>query len=49
MNPMLKKSTLNSFIFVMDIFSTGPARKFGIIGVTTCHQASLCLLQTAAQ
>ena len=44
MNPMLTKDTLNSFIFVKNIFSTGPTRKCGIIGTTTRHQASVCLL-----
>lgn len=33
----------------LDIFCTGLASKFGIIGIFTCHQASICLLRTAAQ
>ena len=41
MNQMFTKVLLNSFIFVMDIFCTGPTRKFGIIGITTCHQIKL--------
>ena len=35
--------TLNSSIFVVDIFGTNPARKFGIIGFT--HEVSFGLLQ----
>ena len=46
MDPMFIKVTLNNFIFVMDISCTGPAKKFGIIGITTRHQASFCLLHT---
>ena len=34
---MLTKVTLNSFTFAMDIFSTGPARKFGIIWYYYLH------------
>ena len=30
----------------MDIFGTGPTKKFGIIGITTRHQASFCLPHT---
>ena len=43
MNPKFTEVTLNSFIFVMDIFFTNLARKFGIISIT--HEVSFCLLQ----
>ena len=43
------KVTLNSFIFAMDIFCTGPVRKFEMIGITTRHEANFCLLNTADQ
>ena len=42
MNSMFIKVTFNSFIFVIDIFCTGPASTFGIIGITSCHGASFC-------
>ena len=45
---MFAKVTLNSFIFIMDIFCTGPVKKFGIFGITTRHPASFCLLHTVA-
>ena len=34
MNPKFAEVTLNSFIFVMNIFCTNPARKFGLINNT---------------
>ena len=34
MNPEFTEVTLNGFIFVMDIFCTNPARKFGMIDIT---------------
>ena len=37
MNPKFTEVTLNSFTFVMDVFCTSPARKFGIIDLT--HEA----------
>ena len=43
---MFTKVSLNNFIFIMDIFGTGPTKKFGIIGITTRHQASFCLPHT---
>ena len=49
MNPMFTKVTLISFIFAIDIFCTGPTKKFGIIGISTCHQAGFCLLHTQRQ
>ena len=33
MNPMFIKVILNSFIFAMATFCTGPTEKFGIIGI----------------
>ena len=33
MNPMLIKVILNSFIFAMATFCTGPTGEFGIIGI----------------
>ena len=33
-NPKFTEVTLNNFIFVMDIFWTNPARKFGLNDVT---------------
>ena len=33
MNPKFTEVTQNSFIFVMDIFYTNPARKFGMIDI----------------
>ena len=41
MNPKFTKVTLNTF--VMYIFCTNPARKFGIIDITL--DVSFCLLQ----
>ena len=49
MNPLFTRVTLNSFIFAMDIFYTGAAKKFVIIGITAYHQASVCLLHIAVQ
>ena len=44
MNPKFTEVTLNSFIFVMDIFGTNLARKFdGMINIT--HEVSFCLLR----
>ena len=34
MNPEFTEVTLNSFILVMNIFCTNPARKIGIIDIT---------------
>ena len=34
MNPKFTEVTLNSFVFVRDIFCTNPAMKFGIIDIT---------------
>ena len=42
MNSKFTEVTLNSFIFVMDIFCTIPARKFEMIDIT--HEVSFCLL-----
>ena len=43
MNPNFTEATFSRFNFVMDIFYTDPARKFGIIGIN--HKtASFCLL-----
>ena len=42
MNPEFTEVTLNSFIFVIDIFRTDPARKFETIDIT--HEFSFCLL-----
>ena len=43
MNPKFTEVTLNSLIFVMDIFSKNLERRFRMINVT--HEVSFCLLQ----
>ena len=43
---MFTKVTLNSFIFVINIFCTGPIWKFRIIGITAHHHPSFCLQYT---
>ena len=43
MNPKFTKVTLNSFIFVLNIFCTNLAKKFGMINIT--HEVTFCLLQ----
>ena len=43
MNPKFTKVTLNSFIFVLNIFSTNLAKKLGMINIT--HEVTFCLLQ----
>ena len=42
-NPEFTEVTLNSFLFVMVIFCTNPARKFGMIDIT--HEVSLFITQ----
>ena len=42
-NPKFKEVTLNSFIFVIDIFCTNPARKFAFTDITY-EACSFCLL-----
>ena len=43
MNPKFTEATPNSSIFVMNIFCTNLARKFGMINIT--HEVSFCLLE----
>ena len=44
MNLKFTEVTLNSFIFVKDVFCTNPARKFGIIDIV--HEISSYLLHS---
>ena len=49
MNPKFTEVTLNSFIIIMNIFYTNPARKFGITErkfgmIDITHGVDLCIL-----